>query len=283
VTAQGGASTRAQAIARGIARLAKAGVPEPARDARLLYRWAGGIDGARFAAVLDNPAPAPELARFERAIAARAARTPVSHITGVREFWDRSFLVTPAVLDPRPETEALIAAALNGPAPARILDLGTGSGCLLLTLLAEWPASRGTGVDVSAEALAVAAANARRLGVADRAELRRGDWCGGLDGPFDLIVANPPYIAAAELAGLAPEVRLHEPLAALSPGGDGLDAYRCIAAGLPPLLAPGGRAFFEIGATQAAAVRAILRAAGLAVTAVLPDLDGRDRVISASP
>ncbi len=170
-------------------------------------------------------------------------------------------------------------------APRRVLDLGTGSGCILLTLLAEWPQARGVGVDISAAALEVAAENARSLGVAGRAELVTGDWCAGLDGQFGLIVSNPPYIAADELAGLAPEVRLHEPLAALCStgdlGGDGLDAYRRIAAGVGPLLAPGGRLLMEIGPRQAAAVGRILADAGMAVTAVLPDLDGRDRVVSA--
>jgi release factor glutamine methyltransferase len=183
----------------------------------------------------------------------------------------------------------MVAHALEGAPPKRVLDLGTGSGCILLTLLAEWPQATGVGVDNSAAALEVAASNARNLGVADRAELVTGDWCAGLDGQFGLIVSNPPYIAADEIAGLAPEVRLHEPLAALSPrgdsggdpGGDGLDAYRRIAAGVGPLLAPGGRLLMEIGPRQAAAVGRILADAGIAVTAVLPDLDGRDRVVSA--
>jgi release factor glutamine methyltransferase len=275
------AASRAQAIARGAARLAEAGVPDAARDARLLYRWAAGLDGAGLAATLAEPASEEEIARFECAIEARAARTPVSHITGMREFWGRSFRVTPAVLDPRPETETLIAAALEGPPAECILDLGTGSGCILLTLLAEWLDARGTGVDASSEALAVAAENARRLGVADRAEFRLGDWCDGLAGSYDLIVSNPPYIAAEEIARLAPEVRLHEPRAALTPGGDGLEAYRRIAAGVGPLLAPTGRLLLEIGPTQAAAVAGILRRAGLHLTDVLLDLDGRDRVISA--
>jgi release factor glutamine methyltransferase len=271
-------------IARGAARLTGAGVPEPERDARLLYRWAAEMDGAALSAALTDPATAPEIGRFERALEAREGRAPVSHITGAREFWGRSFRVTPAVLDPRPETETLVAAALEGPPVRRVLDLGTGSGCILLTLLAEWPEARGIGVDISAAALDVAASNARRLGVAGRARLVTGDWCAGLagsGGQFGLIVSNPPYIAGDEMAGLAPEVRDHEPLAALCPGGDGLGAYRRIAAGVGPLLAPGGRLLLEIGPLQAAAVRRILTDAGLAVTAVLPDLDGRDRVVSA--
>ncbi len=278
-------ATRAEAIARGAARLIGAGVPEPERDARLLYRWAANMDGVALSAALAGPATAREIGRFERAIEAREGRAPVSHITGEREFWGRRFRVTRAVLDPRPETEILIAHALKGPPVPWVLDLGTGSGCILLSLLAEWPQASGVGVDNSAAALAVAASNARSLGVADRAELVAGDWCAGLKGQFDLIVSNPPYIAADEIAGLAPEVRLHEPLAALSPGGDsggdGLDAYRRIAAGAGALLAPGGRLLVETGPEQAVAVSRILADTAMAVTAVLPDLDGRDRVVLA--
>jgi len=277
--------SRAELIARGAGRLANAGVLGPVRDARLLYRWAAKLDGAGLSAVLSDPAAAPEIARFEQAITAREGRAPVSHIIGTRAFWGRSFRVTPAVLDPRPETETLIAQALTFPPARRILDLGTGSGCILLTLLAEWPQATGVGVDNSAAALVVAAENAGSLGVAARAELIVGDWCAGLAGQFDLIVSNPPYIAAGEIAGLAPEVRLHEPLPALSPefdpGGDGLAAYRRIAAGVGAHLAPGGRLLLEIGPSQAAAVRDILNQAGIVVSAVLPDLDGRDRVVCA--
>ena len=279
-----GIPTRADAIAGAAARLAGAGVPEPERDARLLYRWAANLDGAALSAGLAGPATAREIGRFERAVEAREGRAPVSHITGERAFWGRRFRVTPAVLDPRPETETLVAHALEGPPVPWVLDLGTGSGCILLTLLAEWPQARGVGTDISAAALEVAKENARRLGVADRAELVTGDWCAGLarsGDQFDLIVSNPPYIAADEIAGLSPEVRLHEPLAALTSGGDGLDAYRRIAAGIGALLAPGGRLLIEIGPHQAAAVGRILTGAGMVVTAVLPDLDGRDRVVSA--
>jgi release factor glutamine methyltransferase len=250
-----------------------------------LYRWAANLGGAGLSAVMADPAPAGESDRFEQAIKARERRAPVSHITGVREFWGRSFRVTPAVLDPRPETETLIAGALKHLPARRVLDLGTGSGCILITLLAEWPQASGVGVDNTAAALAVAASNARDLGVAERAELVLGDWCSGLEGKFDLIVSNPPYVAAGEIAGLEPEVRLYEPLAALSPGddpcGDGLDAYRRIASGVGALMVPAGRLFLEIGPDQTAAVGQILAGAGIAVTAVLPDLDGRDRVVCA--
>jgi release factor glutamine methyltransferase len=279
------APIRAEVIARGAARLAEARVPGAERDARLLFRWAAKLDGAGLLAVLSDPATASEADQFEQAIKAREGRAPVSHIIGAREFWGRSFRVTPAVLDPRPETETLIAEALKYSPARRVLDLGTGSGCILLTLLAEWPLASGVGVDNSAAALAVASLSADSLGVAERAALILGDWCAGLEGHFDLIVSNPPYIAADEIAGLASEVRLHEPLAALCPDedpcGDGLNAYRRIAAGVGALLAPGGRLLLEIGPGQADAVRQILAEADIAVIAILPDLDGRDRVVCA--
>ncbi|TKA94001.1 peptide chain release factor N(5)-glutamine methyltransferase, partial [Cereibacter changlensis] len=224
---------------------------------------------------------APEAAtRFETALAAREARQPVSQITGTRLFWGRSFRVTRDVLDPRPETETLIETALETPF-ASLLDLGTGSGAILLTLLAERPAARGLGTDLSPEALAVAEGNAQALGLAGRARFQTADWFAGVEGQFDLIVSNPPYIAEAEMAGLSPEVRDWEPHLALTPGGDGLDAYRAIAAAAPAHLAPGGRLLVEIGPTQGQAVSALFAAAGLSGLRVEADLDGRDRVVLA--
>jgi release factor glutamine methyltransferase len=276
---------RAALVAAAVGRLRRAGVDAPERDARLLARWASGLEAAAFSARLTDPAAPDEAARFAAAVEARAARVPVAQITGQREFWGRSFRVTRDVLDPRPETEVLVARALEGPAPGRILDLGTGTGCLLLTLLAEWPEARGLGTDISAAALAVARDNAAALGLAGRARYQQADWCAGVTGAFDLIVSNPPYIAASEIASLETEVRLHEPRDALTPAGDpgdGLEAYRRIAAGIGTLLAPGGRILLEIGSTQAAAVTGILASAGLRVIAAIRDLDGRDRVIQAS-
>lgn len=270
---------RAGLLAAATARLAAAGVADPARDARLLLRWAGGHDAARLTTVLDQAPGADEAARFAAGLAARAARQPMAQITGLRAFWGREFRVTPDVLDPRPETETLVALALAGPPAARLCDLGLGTGCLLLTLLAEWPRARGLGVEISPAALAVAAANAARLGVAARAELRAGDWLAGVAGPFDLVVANPPYIAAAVLDDLAPELGW-EPRGALSPGADALAAYRAILADLGRVLAPGARVLLEIGADQGAMVADLGRAAGLVGVAVHPDLDGRDRVVS---
>ena len=173
-----------------------------------------------------------------------------------------------------------MAAALERPF-ARVLDLGTGTGCLAVTLLAERPEASGVATDLSEAALAVARRNAEAHGVAERLELRHGDWWAPVEGRFDLIVSNPPYVAAAEMAGLAPEVRA-EPRLALTPGGDGLGAYRAIADGLLRHLVPGGRALLEIGATQGPAVAAILRAAGLDAVRLRPDMDGRDRVAEAA-
>ena len=271
------------ALRHAVATLRAAGVPDAVGDARRLMADALGIAPVRLTLVETGPLPEAAAVRFGVAVTARAARQPVAQILGRRAFWGREFRVTRDVLDPRPETETLVAAALARPF-SRVLDLGTGSGCILLTLLAERPAARGTGTDVSATALAVAADNATRLGLAGRARWLLGDWFGALpqrEGGFDLIVSNPPYIAAAEMATLAPEVRLWEPALALSPGGDGLQAYRAIAAGAAARLSPGGVLLLEIGPTQAAAVAALLAAGGLETAPPLPDLDGRPRVLAA--
>ncbi len=272
--------TAAEALRAAIPVLAAAGIEEAPRDARLLLAHAMGIAPDRLTLHLPDPLAPAAAARLAAALAARAARQPVAQITGRRQFWGRPFQVTRDTLDPRPETETLVAAALEQPF-ARVLDLGTGTGCILVTLLAERPGATGTGLDLSPAALAVAAANAAALGVADRARFALSDWFAAAEGRHDLIVANPPYIAAAEMAGLAPEVRDWEPHLALTPGGDGLAAYRAIAAGAGAHLAPGGRLLLEIGPTQGAAVAGLLRAAGLVDVTIRTDLDGRDRVLAA--
>ena len=270
------------ALARAAAALAAAGVPDGARDARRLMAAALGIAPERVTLAAGDPLGAEAAAAFTRMVAERTRFRPVAQIVGRRLFWGREFAVTGAVLDPRPETETLVSAALAGPEPATVLDLGTGSGAILLTLLAEWPAARGLGTDIDAAALAVAAANAARLGAGDRARFARTDWTDGIAERFDLVVSNPPYLAAPEIAGLAPDVRDWEPRHALTAGPSGLEAYRRIAAGLPLVLATGGRVLVEIGPTQAEAVSALLAAAGLARVAVHRDLDGRDRVLEAA-
>ena len=268
------------ALRAAILRLAGAGIDEPARDARRLLAHALRLEPDRLTLHLQDLLDPEAAARFETALAAREARQPVSQITGTRLFWGRSFRVTRDVLDPRPETETLIETALEARF-ASLLDLGTGSGAILLTLLAERPAARGLGTDLSPEALAVAESNAQALGLAGRARFQAADWFAGVEGQFDLIVSNPPYIAEAEMAGLSPEVRDWEPHLALTPGGDGLDAYRAIAAAAPAHLAPGGRLMVEIGPTQGPAVSALFAAVGLSGLRVEADLDGRDRVVLA--
>lgn len=270
--------TCADALRAGTRELASAGVPEPAVDARRLLAHALGVAPERLTLLLPEPMPLAAGAAYDAALTRRTARQPVAQITGERLFWGRAFRVTPDTLDPRPETETLVAAALEAPF-RRVLDLGTGTGAILLTLLAERPGTDGVGIDLSAAALEVARQNAARLGLAAR--FRQADWFAGLEGegPFDLIVSNPPYLAAAEMAGLAPEVRLWEPASALTDGGDGLGAYRAITAGARAHLAPAGRLLVEIGPTQGAAVAALFREAGLGPVELRRDLDGRDRVV----
>jgi len=272
--------SRAEALAQVTRTLRETGVPDPARDARVLLRWASGLEAAALTARMGEEMGEGEFDRFIAACRERALRRPIAQIIGQREFWGRSFEVTPDVLDPRPETETLIAAALEGAPARRILDLGVGSGCILLTLLAEWPTATGVGVDISEAAVAVAARNAELLGVTGRVELRHGDWLEGLAGAFDLIVSNPPYISEAEMRDLDASVRDFEPRLALTPGGDGLDAYRRIAAGAGAHLAPGGRVLLEVGAGQAGAVEAIFAAAGFAPAGRHRDFDGRERCVS---
>jgi release factor glutamine methyltransferase len=274
--------TASEALAHGTKRLRAAGVPGPARDARRLLAHALGIVPDRLTLYLPEPVPEVAAGRFEAALDARCRRQPVAQIVGHRAFYGRRFKVTGDVLDPRPETETLVAAVLDRPA-GRILDIGTGSGCILATLLAEWPGAQGVGTDTSAAALCVAQANARALGCGARARFVCTDWATGVEGPFDLIVSNPPYIAAGALAGLSPEVRHWEPRDALSGGADGLAAYRALLPQAAARLGEGGRVAVETGAGQAAAVAAIGQAAGLPASRTLDDLDGRGRVVLFTP
>lgn len=275
-----GATGWRAALQAATARLAAAGVEDPAGDARRLLAHALGLSRERLVLALDAAPGAAEAEHFAGLVALRAERRPLAQITGRRLFWGRAFAVTPDVLDPRPETETLVVAALEAPF-GRLLDLGTGSGCLAVTLLAERPAATGVASDLSAAALAVARVNAAAHGVAGRLAVLAADWFEGVAGRFDLILSNPPYIPAAGLAALAPEVRLWEPAAALSPGPDGLEAFRAILAGAGAHLAPGGRILLEVGAGQAGEVAALARAAGLRGVHARADLDGRPRVVAA--
>lgn len=267
------------ALLEAVRRLEAAGIEAAAGDARALLAEAVGISRARLTLHLSDDLEAGAGARFEAMIARRVAREPVAKICGRREFWGREFEVTADVLDPRPETECLIAEALAGPKPLTLLDLGTGSGILAVTLLAERPEALGVASDFSDAALKVAARNAARHGVAQRLTFCRSDWFAGITGAFDLIVSNPPYIAVEEMVGLMPEVRDHDPRMALTDEGDGLGAYRAIAGGAGAHLNAGGRLMVEIGWRQGAAVAALMRSAGFGEVAILPDLEGRDRVV----
>jgi release factor glutamine methyltransferase len=219
------------------------------------------------------------VARADAMLARRLAREPLALILGQWGFYGRDFAVTRDTLVPRPDTETLVELALAREF-ARLVDLGTGSGAIAVTLLAERAGATGVATDISDAALAVAAGNADRHGVAGRLRLQRADWWDGVEGPFDLVVSNPPYVTEAEYAGLAPEITGWEPRAALTPGGDGLAAYRAIAAGLAGHLVPGGTCLLEIGAAQGEAVAAILQAAGLAQVTVHADLAGKPRVVA---
>jgi release factor glutamine methyltransferase len=272
--------TAAEALMTATARLRAAGVDDPARDARVLLAHAARIDATRVTLIAPEDL-APEIEeRFDHLISLRSIRVPVSHLVGERAFYGRRFKISRDVLDPRPETETLIEAALAVPFQS-VLDLGTGSGCILVTLLAEQPDAQGVGVDISAVACLQASANAVLHHVNDRADIRQSDWFENVKGRFDLIVSNPPYLAADEMQDVAPELREHEPRLALTDESDGLSAYRIIAAQAQDHLTPHGRVLVEIGWHQGAEVRSIFEAHGWKEVSVLPDLDGRDRVILA--
>lgn len=270
-----------EALGKGTGLLGFGGIEGAGRDARALLAEAVGIAPDRLVLEAQRDLTEAEWAAFQTLLSRRLEHEPVARILGRRTFWGRDFKITPQVLDPRPETETLIAEALAGPAPGRLLDLGTGSGIIAVTLLAEWPGATAVATDLCAGALAVARENAQVHQVGDRLTFVESDWFLGVEGAFDLIASNPPYIAADEMPGLARDVRGHDPDMALTPGGDGLDAYRAIAAEAAAHLAPGGRLIVEIGPTQGAAVAGMFRSAGLTGIAVRRDLDGRDRVVRA--
>lgn len=260
-------------------RLVPVAGPEAAREARLILGHVTGWSAARVSTA-GHDALAPEvLAAAEACLDRRCAREPLAQILGAWPFYGRRFRVTRDTLVPRPDTETLVDLALAAPF-ARLLDLGTGTGAIAMTLLAERPEATGLATDISGAALEVAAANAAACGVADRIEMRRSDWWQAVKGRFDLVVSNPPYVSESEYAALAPEITLWEPRAALTPGGDGLSAYRAILAGLGDHLVPGGRCLAEVGAGQGEAVSALFRGAGLDAVAVHPDIAGRARVVS---
>jgi release factor glutamine methyltransferase len=263
-------------------RLEAAGVETPIFDARLLLE--AGANVSRLDIITDprRLVTGEQIAAVDALARRREAREPVAHILGRKHFWKLELAVTPDVLTPRPETEHWVEVALEllPEGPARVLDLGAGSGAILLAILAERPNAVGLGIDVSEAALAVARANSGALHLSDRVEWRRGDWADGLADQFDLVVSNPPYIATGEIAQLAPEVARYEPRVALDGGADGLDAYRVIVADLARLLKPGGAFALEVGAGQEGAVAAMAKAGGLLVEEPRRDLAGIPRVVA---
>jgi len=264
------------------ARLIAAGIDEGADESRFLINHV--LAPARLSDALADPALFSWQAADQLAALAwrRLSRVPLSQVLGSQPFWTLDLAVTPDVLTPRTDTETLVEAVLADAddAPARLVDLGTGSGAILLALLSERAGWSGLGVDLSAPALAIATANSVRCGLANRAGFSQGRWGGGLaDGSVDVLVSNPPYIVSDVLAGLEPEVRDHEPALALDGGTDGLDAYREIIADLPRLLVPNGLFALEIGHDQSESVSALAHEAGLVEIRVLPDLAGNDRVV----
>jgi release factor glutamine methyltransferase len=269
-------------LERGSAQLRKAGIESPQREARLLLAYVLGISQEELIAGHGMPNTQAML-RFESILRRRIAREPIAYIVGEREFWSLPFAVGPGVLVPRPDSETLIEQALrafpDADAALNVLDLGTGSGCLLLAFLHERPYGDGIGIDISTDALTFAMDNAQMLGLAGRTRFFHGTWMANLRGSFDVIFINPPYVAQLDIAGLDPEVGLYEPASALAGGTDGLEAYRQIAPGLGAVLAPEGKAFVEIGAGQAADVERIFAAAGLNVTHIAPDLAGIPRCL----
>ena len=275
------ATTRAAALGTAAQQLRVAGIDEPRRDARLLMQHVLRIAPEALLSEGNLPLGDGDARRLAALVRRRAAREPIAYLTGRREFWSLDFAVDRSALVPRPETETVVEAVLARaaclPARPRLLDLGTGSGCLLVALLSEFAAAVGLGVDSSADAASLARANACRLGVGARASFVVGDWGAPLVGRFDIVVSNPPYVAAADLAALAPDIVRHEPRAALDGGDDGYDCYRQLAPQIARLLAPEGVAAVELGAGMADGVAALFAATGLVEIDRRHDLAGIER------
>jgi release factor glutamine methyltransferase len=274
------------ALQRATATLAAARVAEARLDAELLLRHVTGWDAGALIVRSDEPVAGDALERFDRLVAERARRVPIQHLTGVAHFWRHEFRVTPDVLVPRPETEHLVEAALERLRPLTrplVADVGTGSGCIALSLAAERPDAIVHATELSAAALAVARDNAARLGLAGRVRFGEGDLLAPLAGQvLDLVVSNPPYVGADEVEQLAPEVRDHDPRLALVPPGDRYSIYRRLATEARDVLRPGGALMVEIGRGMEGEVARILTAAGLAVERAVPDLQSIPRVMVAA-
>jgi len=279
--------TVAEALRRATAELRRAGIEGAGNDARRLLSVALGLSAAQVLARPERSLRPEEVKGFDHLIARRSTRAPVSRILGEREFYGRTFGISPATLDPRPDSETLIEATLELVAlegwcsrALRILDVGTGSGSLLLTLLAELPGAFGVGTDVSVAALETARGNAVRLGLAGFAGWLAGDLVEAVRGPFDILISNPPYIPTSEIAQVEPEVREHDPILALDGGPDGLSFFRRLGARAGEIV-PDGWIVLEIGYNQADAVATLLAAQGLRKISVQPDVAGRRRCVAA--
>ena len=279
--------TLGEAVSTGAARLADAGIDSPRQEARLLLALAAELDPAIVLGYPERVLAPAACERFAALLARRALHEPYARLAGRREFWSLDFAVTADTLDPRPDSETVVAAALQRiterDAALRVLDLGTGTGCLLLSLLKELPNALGVGVDISPGAVLTARANAASISLESRSFFAVGDWAAGLAGRFDIVLANPPYIASDAIAALAPEVARFEPRRALDGGADGLCAYRVLAAQLPRLIAPAGFAALEVGADQAMPAERIFAFHGLEVQAVHRDLSGIERCLVVTP
>lgn len=279
------AQTLQNAVSEAARILSDAGVPGARRDSSLLLADTLQTDTSILYLEPDRVLDEFQYAAFSRAVSRRASREPISHILGHREFWSLDFLVGPDVLDPRPDSETLIEAVLaaqkSGIKINSILDLGVGSGCLLLSLLSELPKAKGIGIDQSSAAIKLAKQNADRLMLSDRVRFEQGNWCDGVNTSFDLVISNPPYIPSGDIKGLQPEVRDYEPHAALIGGIDGLDCYREILSTVRPCLNENSMIIFEIGIGQADSVTELIENAGFSQILRHKDLSSVERCVSA--
>jgi release factor glutamine methyltransferase len=275
--------TIGEALAQAAKRLGEAGIQRPQAEARILLEAASGRGRGQIIAFPEHRLTPEQRAVFEAQVTRRCAREPISRILGSREFWSLRFAVGPATLDPRPDSETLVSAVLaripDRDAALALLDLGTGTGCLLLALLSELPNAKGLGIDISADARDIAATNARALGLDGQAKFQLGDWTRDISAQFDVVVSNPPYIESMAIEGLSPEVAHYDPRAALDGGADGLSAYRALIPQAAERLKPGGLLALEIGEGQGAAVRVLAIDAGLNDLGSASDLAGIERCL----
>ena len=276
-----------QALLSSVLELQRAHVVSASLDARMLLEQVLGVSREQLLVSMDNELTNAQHAEYQRLTSLRAERRPMAQILGRREFWGMEFNVSEATLDPRPDSETLIEAVLervaDRAAPLKILDLGTGTGCLMLSLLRELPSASATAVDICPAALDVARSNALSLGLSGRVQFLGSNWCEHVSGSFDIVISNPPYIPTQDIEALEPEVSQYEPRLALDGGKDGLDCYRIIVGKLPQLLADGGFAALEIGIGQQNALELLTQQSGLKLAAVKKDLGGIPRVVVINP